>query len=79
MSRRSYDDPHGETVEARQGLLDNRCEKAPKKHRVKGRRVRRTAAKKRSIARKVELVNANRRRFQEKALAYWRGERDDHP
>lgn len=32
MSRRSFDDPHGKSDEARNALLDNRNEHAPKRH-----------------------------------------------
>lgn len=79
MSHRTFDDPHGTSLAARQGLLDNRCEHKPKRHRTLGRRRRISAKKKRKVAAKVAAIDAARRKFKAAARAYWRGERDDHP
>lgn len=79
MSRRTFDDPHGTTLEARQGLLDNRSEHKPKRHRTLGRRKRLSAKKKA----KIKTDNAKRlakiRRYNAKVKAYWAGELANHP
>jgi hypothetical protein len=79
MSHRTFDDPHGTTLEARQGLLDNRSEKGPKRHRVLGRRKRLSAKKKA----KVKHANAVRlvafRRWKARVRAYWSGAAEEHP
>lgn len=79
MSHRTFDDPHGTTLEARQGLLDNRCEHGPKRHRTLGRR-KRMSAKKKS---RIKAANAKRlaafRRHKARIQAYWSGETESHP
>lgn len=79
MSHRTFDDPHGTTLEARQGLLDNRCEHGPKRHRTLGRRKRLSKKRKAKIAyaNKVRLVAF--RRHKAKIRAYWSGEAEEHP
>lgn len=79
MSRRSFDDPHGTSDEARQGLLDNRCEGGPKRHRTKGRRKRLSAKKKAVIAHRNAIALARYRRRKALVRAYWAGTRDEHP
>ncbi len=79
MSRRSFDDPHGETTAARQALLDNRCEHATKRHRVRKRSKKLSAKKKSAIKHASAVNNAKRKRKSDAARAYWRGERPDHP
>ena len=79
MSQRTFSDPHGTSLEARQGLLDNRCEKGPKRHRTLGRRRRMSTKKKAKVKHALAIQKAANRRFHAMALAYWRGEREDHP
>jgi hypothetical protein len=79
MSHRTFNDPHGTSLEARQGLLDNRCEHGPKRHRTLGRRKRLSAKKKA----KIKAANAIRlvafRRWKAKVRAYWSGAAEEHP
>lgn len=79
MSHRTFNDPHGTSLEARQGLLDNRSEHGPKRHRTLGRRRRLSKAKKQ----RIKAANAKRvaefRAFKKKVRAYWNGEADEHP
>ena len=79
MSHRTFNDPHGTTDEARQGLLDNRCEHGPKRHRTKGRRKRLSAKQKAKIKHNLALSKAAFRRYKARVQAYWRGEADGHP
>jgi hypothetical protein len=72
MTHRTFDDAN--SIEARQHLLDNRCEHAPKLHRTSKRKSRQAAAKRaagKHIA-AMQLV-AQRRRLAE-ARAYWSGQ-----
>lgn len=78
MSHRTFDDPHGTSTEARQGLLDNRCEHGPKRHRTKARRKRLSLAKRQRIKHHLEMRAASRRKYMAKVRAYWRHE-GDHP
>lgn len=79
MSHRTFADPT--SIEARQSLLDGRCERAhPKRHRTAKRKSRAQAAKALAGKRKAALNAVAARRRQAIALAYWRGEREDlHP
>lgn len=79
MSHRTFNDPHGTTDEARQGLLDNRCEKGPKRHRTLGRRRRLSAKKKAKIKHANAIRLAAYRRHKAKVRAYWNGEAEGHP
>lgn len=80
MGLQTFSDPHGVSIEARQCLLDKRCERNhPKRHRTKGRAKRLTAAKRDKIKHKLALRQASDRRYDEAVSAYWRGERDGHP
>lgn len=80
MSHRDFlHDPHGLTDEARQGLLDNRCEKGPKRHRTKGRTLRRSAAKKRRTLHVLAIQRAQRTRFLDAVRAFWSGHEGCHP
>jgi len=79
MSHRTFDDPHGTSTEARQGLLDNRCEHGPKRHRTKGRRKRISAKKKARIKHANGVRLAAFRKFKDRARAYWRGISEAHP
>lgn len=79
MSRRSFNDPHGRSGEARAALLANRCEHRPKNHRTT-KRAKALAKKKRQAAAHRRAVNdAARARKLKAARAYWRGEREGHP
>lgn len=78
MTRRSFDNPNG--IEARQHLLDNRCErKHPKRHRTRKRASKLSALKRSRIAAKLKAQNAKRAKFYAAVRAYWAGERDDLP
>lgn len=79
MSHRTFDDPHGTSDKARQGLLDNRCEHKPKRHRTIGRRKRLSAAKRARIKHHLAVTAARVKRFKAAARAYWAGEADSHP
>ena len=79
MSHRTFNDPHGTSLEARQGLLDNRCEHGPKRHRTIGRRKRQSAAKKARVKHNAAVRLAAYRKFKAKARAYWAGEAEAHP
>ena len=80
MSRRSFDDPHGNSDEARQALLDNRCEnRRTKRHRTRKRSARLNQEKREKSKRKV-LANAQAAHgFKLKVRAYWTGASDTHP
>jgi len=79
MSHRTFDDPHGTSDKARQGLLDNRCEHKTKRHRTLGRRKRISAAKRQRIKDSNAKRLAKLRKYNEKVQAYWRGDIEDHP
>lgn len=79
MSRRSFNDPHGKSTEAREALLANRCEHKPKNHRT-NKRAKALAKKKRQAAAHRRAVNDHARSKKlDAARAYWRGEGDGHP
>lgn len=77
MTLKSFDD--GGSDEARQFLLDRRCERLhPKRHRTQ-KRAKRISAKKRSrIKHKNSVRERAVARYKAAVDAYWRGERD-HP
>lgn len=79
MAHRTFNDPHGTSLEARQALLDNRCEHLPKRHRTIGRRRRLSKAKKQRIEHQTAERLAAYRALKAKVRAYWRGELDEHP
>jgi len=78
MSHKTFDDPHGTSDRARQGLLDNRCEHGPKRHRTKARKKRISAEKRRKIKVLLAKQNATRTKWLTKVRAYWLG-LGDHP
>lgn len=78
MALQSFDDPNSD--EARQHLLDRRCErKHPKRHRTIGRRKRLSIAKKKRVAHYLAQRDARVKTFKARAAAYWAGDRDEHP
>lgn len=77
MSHRTFNDPN--SIEARQALLDNRCEHAPKRHRTKPRTKRLAAAKRARIKHTLATQEAAQRRHHAAVRAYWTGETDTHP
>lgn len=79
MSSRTFDDAQGKTDVARQGLLDNRCEHKPKRHRTLGRRKKLQAAKRERIKHENAVKLANFRKYKAKVRAYWSGDADEHP
>lgn len=78
MSHKTFDDPHGTSDRARQGLLDNRSEHGPKRHRTKGRRKRLSKAKRQRVRHHLAMQAAARTKHLAKVRAYWRNE-GDHP
>ena len=78
MSHRTFNDPNGTSTEARQGLLDNRCEHGPKRHRTKARRKRLSKAKRQRIKHHLAMQAASRKKYTAKVRAYWQHE-GDHP
>jgi len=79
MSHRTFDDPHGISDEARQFLLDNRCESKPKNHGTGKRRSRERIRKKQAAARLNAKKAARWKRKKDQIIAYWRGDVDEHP
>lgn len=79
MSRYSFDDANGTSTAALQALLDNRCEHATKRHRTQKRAKKLSAKKRSAVKHAAEARDAKRRRKSAAALAYWRGETDEHP
>jgi len=77
MSHRSFKD--ATSIEARQGLLDNRCEHATKRHRTKARRKRLAAAKRARIKHALAMQEAAQRRYHAAVAMYWQGLIDRHP
>lgn len=78
MSHRTFNDPHGTSTEARQGLLDNRCEHGPKRHRTKARKKRLSKAKRQRIKHHLVIQKASRIKHVTAVRAYWAGS-GDHP
>lgn len=78
MSHRTFNDPHGTSTEARQGLLDNRCEHGPKRHRTKARKKRLSKAKRQRIKHHLAIQKASRIKHVTAVRAYWAGA-GDHP
>ena len=78
MALQSFDD--GNSDEARQFLLDNRCERLhPKRHRTM-KRAKKLASQKRSAAKTtVAVKDAAARRFKNRVAAYWAGDMECHP
>ncbi len=78
MTIKSFDD--GNSDEARQFLLDRRCERNhPKRHRTQKRAKALSAKKRARIKHKNAVATRQRAKILDAARAYWRGERDDHP
>jgi hypothetical protein len=77
MSHRTFDDPG--SIEARQALLDNRCEHAGKRHRVRKRFAKRAAKNKAAVAHKVGKALAAARRQRAAVRAFWAEEVDEYP
>lgn len=78
MSHRSFSDPHGTSDTARQALLDNVCEHAPKRHRTLGRKKRISKAKRERVKRRLAVKLVGMRKYHAAVRAYWRGQ-GDHP
>ena len=78
MALQSFNNPNSD--EARQHLLDRRCErKHPKRHRtLKRSRALKAAQKSKSKARIAEQKKV-RARFLERSRAYWAGLSSEHP
>lgn len=78
MSHKTFDDPHGTSDRARQGLLDNRCEHGPKRHRTKARKKRISKAKRQRIKHHLAIQKAARTKHLAAVRSYWTGS-GDHP
>ena len=78
MSHKTFDDPHGTSDMARQGLLDNRSEHKSKRHGTLKRRKRLSKAKRQRIKAYLERRDAAVRKYKAAVRSYWRGE-SDHP
>ena len=77
MALRSFDD--GNSDEARQFLLDRRCERNhPKRHRTQKRKKKLAKRKRQKIEHKTNVRLMKSRRYHAAVRAYWRGE-GDHP
>jgi hypothetical protein len=78
VTHRTFDDPN--SIEARQALLDNRCEDSkPKRHRVR-KRSKKLAAKKRSRIKHANAVRAAAiAKLRAATRSYWLGLRAEHP
>lgn len=79
MSHRTFDDAHGTSDVARQGLLDNRVEHAKKRHRTLGRRRRMSKTKKRRVELYLSKRDKARAKYLREARMYWCGQRESHP
>jgi hypothetical protein len=75
MTHRTFDDPT--SIEARQHLLDNRCEHAPKRHRTSKRKSRQAAAKRAAGKHIAAMQLVVQRRRLASARAYWSGEKQE--
>ena len=72
MTLKSFDDPNSD--EARQFLLDRRCErKHPKRHRTLKRRRAAGKKKKAKIAHRLAEKKRKHNRFKARVRAYWAG------
>lgn len=78
MSHRTFNDPHGTSDLARQGLLDNRSEHKTKRHRTTARKKRLSRAKRQRIKHHLAMQAAARAKHLAKVRAYWNNE-GDHP
>lgn len=78
MAHYTFNDPHGRSDAARQALLDNRCEHAPKRHRTLGRKKRIAKEKREMIKARNAKKLANFRAYKAAVRAYWQGG-TDHP
>lgn len=77
MTLQSFDD--GNSDEARQFLLDRRCERShPKRHRTMKRQKALSKAKRNRIKHKNALRSREVQAYKKKVRAYWMGE-GDHP
>ena len=80
MTARTFNDPHGTSLKARQGLLDNRCQDSkPKRHRTQKRAKRLSALKRQAIKHATAVRAARIKKFNERARRYWLGQREAHP
>lgn len=78
MTLSSFNDPN--SIEARQALLDRRCERAhPKRHRVRKRSAKLKAKDKRARVYKLSLKSKESARIRAAIHAFYRGDADEHP
>lgn len=78
MALKSFDD--GDSDEARQALLDRRCERNhPKRHGTKKRTKALAAKKKAQMKAKARARVVSFRQYKAKVRAYWAGESNEHP
>ena len=78
MALQSFDNSNSD--EARQFLLDRRCERLhPKRHRTQKRAKARTEKQKAMSKAKADIKARAQKRFRDQARAYWAGKADGHP
>lgn len=78
MALRSFKDAN--STEARQFLLDRRCERAhPKRHRTLKRSRKAREARKAKAKAKAALQARDRAKFLARVKAYWSGSAGEHP
>lgn len=75
MSHRTFDD--ATSIQARQALLDNRCEHGQKRHRTRKRKARLNAVARAMGEHKRKANMAKCHRLLAITRAFWRGDRDD--
>ena len=78
MSLRSFDNPN--SIEARQFLLDRKCERLhPKRHRTGPRKAANGRKKKARHAMADAIRKKARSKYLAAARAYWSGDAESHP
>ena len=78
MGIQSFDDPDSD--DARQFLLDRKCErKHPKRHRTMKREKALTGKKRAKVQHQVATRERNASNFKAKVRAYWLGLSECHP
>lgn len=78
MTRYTFDNPNSD--EARQALLDNKCERNhPKRHRTKKRLIKQREQNKVRTRHRAAIKQKQLTKYNADVRAYWLGQRDDHP
>lgn len=78
MTHRTFDNPL--SIEARQALLDRRCERThPKRHRTRKRSIKQKARIKQRTGQRAVIKLAAVREMKAMTRAFWLGQTDIHP